>query len=121
MQGFFEVVATYQVFPRSVVPLISWALVALELSLALALLHGKHLKAIAGLVVALHALYFIWLSIALLRGLNIPNCGCFGVYFARPLTGYTLVEDGVLLLLSTALWRGTGQTGTKSPKPSHGL
>lgn len=39
-----------------------------------------------------------------LGGIAIDNCGCFGVYFARPLTPYTLVEDLVLLGLPGALW-----------------
>jgi Methylamine utilisation protein MauE len=116
MPGFFQVVATYQVFPEAIIPFTSWALVALELSLGVALLVGKHLKTIAGVVVALHLLYFIWLSIALLRGLNIPNCGCFGVYFARPLTGFTILEDGFLLFLSAALWQGTKPLEKKSDK-----
>jgi hypothetical protein len=107
MPGFFEVVSSYQVFPKDIIALSSWGLVAVELSLAVALLAGKHLKITAALVVGLHVLYFIWLSIALWRGLNIPNCGCFGVYFARPLTSYTLIEDGFLLLLSSALWLST--------------
>lgn len=38
--------------------------------------------------------------LALHRGLQIANCGCFGVYWARPLTAVTLVEDALLLALA---------------------
>jgi uncharacterized membrane protein YphA (DoxX/SURF4 family) len=105
MSGFYHVVDSYQVFPIGMIPLSSWGLVSLELGLAGALLAGKHLKSVAALVFFLHCLYFAWLSIALIRGLNIPNCGCFGVHFPRPLTSFTLLEDGFLLLISGALWQ----------------
>lgn len=105
MPGFYQVVDTYQVFPKAFIPFSSWGLVMIELGLALALLAGNFLKTLAAMVFLLHCLYFAWLAIALQRGLDIPNCGCFGVYWARPLTIYTLLEDGFLMLMSWALWQ----------------
>lgn len=54
-------------------------------------------------LLALHSAYLLWLSAALVRGLEIHNCGCFGVYWARPLGVQTLVEDAVLLLMAIGL------------------
>lgn len=52
---------------------------------------------------ALHAVFIAWAVAALVRGLDIPNCGCFGVFWARPLNFATVAEGPVLLLLSLAV------------------
>ncbi|MEQ1515501.1 MAG: MauE/DoxX family redox-associated membrane protein [Usitatibacteraceae bacterium] len=107
MAGFIAVVETYQSLPRSLTPAAAWGLVAVELivSVWLAFSVASRLAALA--VVALHAMYFAWIGSALLRDLSLSNCGCFGVYLARPLTGWTLLEDGILLALATILCRNT--------------
>jgi hypothetical protein len=51
----------------------------------------------------LHIGFAAWAAIALLRGLHIPNCGCFGVFLARPLGWYTVLEDGVVVCVSLLL------------------
>jgi Methylamine utilisation protein MauE len=104
MPGFYQVVETYRVLPKDLVPLVSWALVTTELLLALALIWKGQSQLVAAVLFFLHGMYFVWLSLALARGLQIANCGCFGVYFPRPLTGFTLIEDAFLLFLSAALW-----------------
>lgn len=104
MAGFYQIVASYQVFPTALIPFVAWKLVALEIGLAIWLVSGRFMTLAALSLIALHVAYFVWLTVALLRGLAIPNCGCFGVYFARPLTPLTLVEDLLLLLLATTLW-----------------
>jgi Methylamine utilisation protein MauE len=102
MDGFFDVVATYDVFPIILIPWVAWSLALLELALAIWLLTAKQIKIAATCLIALHFVYLIWLLAALLRGLHIPNCGCFGVYFPRPLTVFTLLED--LALLGLSVW-----------------
>ena len=106
MPGFYAVVATYRALPGALIPAAAWLLALAEGSLALWLLSGRALRWAGSAVVALHLLYLGWLLAALGRGLDIANCGCFGVYFALPLTRYSLVEDFVLLLLALLLWRG---------------
>lgn len=107
MPGFYPVVASYQVLPQRVLVPAAWLLALLELLLAIWLATRWHTRRAALLVVMLHLLYWFWLLAALLRGLKLDNCGCFGAYWARPLTGYSLLEDGVLLLLALWLWRGS--------------
>lgn len=103
MPGFYRIVDTYQMMPAAIIPLSAWILTLFELGLGFALLEKK-MAATASLALApLHLFYLAGLSQALLRGLNLPNCGCFGVYWGRPLTVYTLVEDIVLLVLAAAL------------------
>ena len=80
------------------------AAVGLELRLAAV---GLELRlAAAGLLVALHVFYLFGLTTALARGLALPNCGCFGVYWPRPLSAWSVVEDMVLLGWATAFYRG---------------
>jgi Methylamine utilisation protein MauE len=119
MPGFLEIVTNYQALPPSWVPLASWLLVVSEAVLSAAFAFGptivrRHgeaglLKVIVqgrfAALCGLHVLYLIWLLRALMSGRSIPNCGCFGVYLPRPLTLYSVIEDGVLLLMAALLWR----------------
>jgi len=44
--------------------------------------------------------------ITLWREIEIANCGCFGVFLARPLTAQTVAEDAAMLGLSLlVLWQ----------------
>lgn len=109
MPGFYAVIRSYQLLALDWVAAAGWLLVAVELLLAVWLCTGKGLVWSTGVLVGLHVVYFVWLSIALLRGLNIPNCGCFGVYFPRPLTPYTLLEDVALLTVAGLMWVKAGK------------
>jgi Methylamine utilisation protein MauE len=108
--GFYGVVATYQLLPIATIPVAAWLLVALELTLGIWLASNRMLQSAALVLVGLHMIYFAWLMVALVRGLTIPNCGCFGVFFARPLTWTTLLEDGMLIVLAIVLWRHAALT-----------
>lgn len=50
-------------------------------------------------------------SVTLWRGLAIANCGCFGVFLARPLTAQTVVEDVVMLGMSLLVLREVRHRG----------
>jgi hypothetical protein len=80
------------------------AITAFETALGAWILSGWRLAPGALLSSALHTAYFIFLAITLLRGVDVPNCGCFGVFFPRPLEPFTLVEDAVLVALSLGLY-----------------
>lgn len=104
LPGFVEVIGTYRLLPE----LLHWptalGMTAFELFLGAWLLSGRH-TSLAGLTSALlHGAFTLWATIALLRGLDIPNCGCFGVFLARPLTWATPVEDAVMIAASLALF-----------------
>jgi uncharacterized membrane protein YphA (DoxX/SURF4 family) len=111
MRGFYEIVEAYRALPEAMVPIASWALALGEIALALWLASGRGLRAAATLLIALHVVYFAWISVAAARGLDITNCGCFGVYWPRPLTWLTFVEDVVLIALASALkiWAGASR------------
>jgi uncharacterized membrane protein YphA (DoxX/SURF4 family) len=105
MAGFADVVRSYQSLPDILVPPSAWLLAVGELVLAAWLLARYRTRLAAVLVVALHLMYLGWLLAALLRGLQLPNCGCFGVFWARPLTWFSPLEDLALVLLAIWYWR----------------
>lgn len=105
MQGFTEVVASYRVLPGIWAALAAWALAFCEAGFALWLVSGRQLPRAALGVTLLHGVYLGWIALALARGLQLANCGCFGVYWPRPLTLWTLFEDSVLLIAAWALYR----------------
>jgi hypothetical protein len=104
--GFASVVGTYEVLPGVLLAPAALALTAVELAIGVWLLSGRRLAGAALVTVALHLLYLAWLAAALARGLDLPNCGCFGVFWARPLTPWMLLEDGALLALALTLYWG---------------
>ena len=103
LAGFAAIVGTYKVLPDSLLFPAGLALALTELGLAVLLLFGRYLRLAAAAVVALHLVFVFWLLAADLRGLEIDNCGCFGVFWGRPLTAWTYLEDGVMLALSLGL------------------
>ena len=103
MSGFYDVLRTYQALPDVLIAPSAWAITMLELMLACWLALGRWLKCAALLVVATHVIYLGWITMTWLRGLELDNCGCFGVFLARPLTGQTGSEDAILLLAALAL------------------
>jgi hypothetical protein len=119
LRGFAGVIETYHVLPEVLAWPAGIVLTLSELALAAWLLRGRRL-APAGLVAAaMHLAYFGWSAVALLRGLDIANCGCFGIFLARPLTPWTLVEDGVLFLVAVILFVGAWRAEhPRSPVPS---
>jgi Methylamine utilisation protein MauE len=118
MDGFQEIVRTYRILPSTWVPMVSWLLAFTEALLSSALAFAPTILSRFGraarltvllqgrfaAVFGLHLLYMAWLTRALIAGHSIPNCGCFGVYWARPLSIYTVVEDLVLLIMAGWLW-----------------
>ena len=105
VQGFAAVVAEYRVLPPALVGPAAWTVALAELGLGVWLLSGWRLVPAALASVVLHATYMAWSSLALARGLALANCGCFGVYWARPLTWVTVAEDAVLTGVSLLLAR----------------
>lgn len=109
--GFAAVVATYDALPAALVTPAAALLTAAELALAAWLLTGRRLPEAALATVALHLGYLAWLSLALARGLSIPNCGCFGAYLPRPLSPATLAEDALITALACALYLASRPRG----------
>ncbi len=102
VRGFAAVLETYEAFPEPALLLLAAVVPLLELALAFWLFSGRRLGVAAGASAAMHAVYGAWAAAAILRGLQLPNCGCFGVFLQRPLSWTTVLEDAVMVGLS--LW-----------------
>lgn len=103
VQAFARVLETYRAFPDRVLFPLALAIPLAELGLALWLLSGLAPAAAALASVVIHFAYGVWSAISVLRGLELSNCGCFGVFWPRPLGWFTVLEDLVLMAVSFAL------------------
>ncbi len=107
LPGFVAVVDSYRLLPAPLLWPSAVALTVTELGLAAWLLSGRRLRLAAVLLIALHAMFMLWQLVTLARGIALDNCGCFGVFWARPLTWFTPLEDLVLIALAVWFWRAT--------------
>ena len=118
MPGFYGIVRSYQLLSDARIAPAAWALSLTELAVGAALgMTSAGLKlrpAVVGLLVLLHVFYLFGLTTALARGLALPNCGCFGVYWPRPLSAWSVLEDVVLLLWATAFYWGLAASQARS-------
>jgi hypothetical protein len=102
--GFAGVLRTYETFPEAALGPLALAVPLAELALALWLFSGRRLAGAASAALGLHAFYGAWAAASILRGLRVPNCGCFGVFLPRPLGWRTVAEDLVMVGLSAWLF-----------------
>jgi uncharacterized membrane protein YphA (DoxX/SURF4 family) len=105
LSGFVEVLKTYQAFPDFTLWPLALAVTGFEFVLGMWLLSGWRLRTGALVAMGLNAGYAVWMTISLLRGLELSNCGCFGVFFPQPLRWYSPLEDLVLTGMCYALSR----------------
>ena len=118
LPGFVHVVAQYDLMPSLGDHLVAYTLPLVELATGACLLAGFQLRTAATSAVALHILLVSVVAVTLRRGIHVANCGCFGVFLARPLGPQTLIEDLVMLGLSLlVLWRVARRT-PKRPRIS---
>jgi hypothetical protein len=101
--GFVKVLGTYQAFPEWGLQPIAMGFVLVELLLSGWLFWGKRLLQAALASVVLHSFFTVGVLVTLLRGVEVPNCGCFGVFFPRPLSWSTVLEDLFMLGISLTL------------------
>lgn len=97
--GFARVLGTYRAFGDSLLLPLALLVPIAELVLGVWLLSGGKPFAAAMTALAMHLAYAGWSASAVLRGLKLSNCGCFGVFWPRPLGWSTVVEDLVVAAL----------------------
>jgi hypothetical protein len=103
LPGFVQVLRTYQALPEFALWPVALGMPLAELLVAAWLVAGRRLRGAAFASAGLHAAYAVWSAAAVLRGLKLPNCGCFGVFLRRPLGWHTVFEDVAMLAISLAL------------------
>lgn len=110
LQGFVDVLVTYRLFPDWSLWPLALGITGSEWVLAAWILVGWQLSTGALIALSLNGLYAIGLIITLLRGLDLPNCGCYGVFFPQPLRWYSPLEDLVLVGICALLRIGTNRS-----------
>lgn len=109
--GFVGVLRTYELgLSEATLWPVAAGVTLFELGLGCWILSGLRLRVASLLSAVMHVGYLILLTDALRRGLELQNCGCFGVFFARPLEWYTPLEDAALIAASCGLFYLSGAT-----------
>lgn len=106
IQGFAGVLAGYRLLPAPLLAPAGLALSLAELAVAAGLLWRPALRWAAGAALLLSLGNAALLTVTLLRGIALGNCGCFGVYWPRPLRPWTPLEDLALAALALAVLAG---------------
>ncbi len=104
MAGFVIVIEAYRLVPHRVAVALAYLLPFIELGTGFFLVIRRYLLSAASLAVGLHVVLISAVVITLTRGIPVDNCGCFGVFFARPLSYTTLIEELVMLAMSGWAW-----------------
>lgn len=100
---FAAMIAAYKILPAQMIPAMAMALPYVEMWVGLFVLTGLYSRVGPLAAACLFGLFLITLSSALLRGIDLVSCGCFGADSMSPKT--TLGMDAVLLVLCLCLER----------------
>ncbi len=103
-RGFAEVIVTYQLVPPSFALVLGLVVSLIELFLGFYLMSRWSLLNSIKITVLIQLGYVALAVLTLYRGIELKNCGCFGVFLARPLTFATVIEDTILLILSVTFY-----------------
>lgn len=104
LRGFVDVLVTYRLFPDWSLWFLAFGITGIEWGLTTWILVGWQLPTGALLAMMLNGLYAMGLILTLLRGIDLPNCGCYGVFFPQPLRWYSPLEDLALVGLGYVLY-----------------
>jgi hypothetical protein len=117
-RAFAETLAKWQLFPAwSLLPLGIVASLS-ELILAFWLFSGWHLPRAAIAAMVFHLGYALATIITLVRGIRLPDCGCFGIFFPHPLNWLMAFEDLGFAVLSFVLFLVAQQNRRKGGEVS---
>ena len=121
-----EILAAYQV-PGVANHGFAAALIAAQLVCGLWLLARPRSTSLAPVGLYL-PVALLWTGLGLqglLRGLEVANCGCFGLYLTQRLSWFVLAQDGLLLLYGYLIVRSArrarGVAAEPSPERTGGL
>ena len=105
---FAQDIGNYRIVPHDLLNLFAITLPWVEVLAGLFLIFGIWFRASAVVVLGMTVMFFVAISSALARGLNI-ECGCFGTVGARRIGLTSLAFDTALLGMAVWLtWRAQG-------------
>ena len=105
LPGFVAVLGEYRLLPAALLWPAALGVTGLELGIALGLALPRWRRRAALAAAGLAALNGAVLVLTLWRGIALANCGCFGVFLARPLGWTSPLEDLALVLLALLVAR----------------
>jgi uncharacterized membrane protein YphA (DoxX/SURF4 family) len=117
LPGFVRVMETYGLLTSAFLYPVAVAVTISELVLGVWLLSGWRPATAALAAIAVSLGYAVLLSLTLARGLDLKNCGCFGIFLARPLRWFSPLEDLALAGLSWLLYRRASGLTPNGPGP----
>ena len=105
LRGFVEILETYQLGPAAIAWPLALTLIGGELAAAGGMLGKRHWRQTGAALAVGVALLWTFLAVqAFGRGLQIDNCGCFGVYLAQELRWWVLVQDAAFIAIAVWVW-----------------
>ena len=106
-RGFAQVIASYQLGLPGLCPVAARSLhLARQVWIGTNLLRARRVRPSLWGTLLFQAGYGALAAMTLRRGIALDNCGCFGVFLARPLRWTTVLEDAALAAISAlCLWR----------------
>ncbi len=105
LPGFVAVLTQYRLLPAALLWPAAVGVVGLELGIALGLVLRRWQRRAALAAAGLAAFNGAVMVLTLGRGIALENCGCFGVFLARPLRWTSPLEDLALMVLALLLAR----------------
>jgi len=101
--GFADVLASYQAFPEGSALAAALAIAVAEMATGLGLMAGGKSRGVGAIVAVGVAVVWSVLGVqAFARGLDLSNCGCFGVHLPQRLWWGVVVQDAAFL--ASTLW-----------------
>lgn len=106
-RGFAQVIASYQLgLPGLILLPFGLCISLAEVWIGTNLLRARRVRLCLWGTLLFQVGYGALAAMTLGRGIALDNCGCFGVFLARPLRWTTVLEDAVLAAISAlCLWR----------------
>ncbi|MGH8479850.1 MAG: MauE/DoxX family redox-associated membrane protein [Gammaproteobacteria bacterium] len=106
-RGFAQVIASYQLGLPGLLPL-GLCIALAEVWIGTNLLRAQRVRLCLWGALLFQVGYGTLAVMTLRRGIALDNCGCFGVFLARPLRWTMVLEDAVLAAISVlCLWRSS--------------
>lgn len=102
-EEFAYAIETYKLFPQWMITLSSLTVPWAEIYLGLLLAAGLFTRPVAALTGAMLVFFQALLAQAMIRGLPITSCGCFGAGKGNPI-GVELALNFILLALAALAW-----------------
>lgn len=99
IEEFIASIYSYQMLPEAIVPVFAYVMIYTEIIIGLLFILGLYTKRMAQAHIVLLGMFIIAISQAMMRGLELLDCGCGGGLKLGETPTEVLVRDIILLLL----------------------